>query len=164
MARFGFGVLAAAGFSGIMFAQVPAETDRPVVAQQVKATRDARPFDRSDRFRVYRGDRYYETDGQGADLLRQAISEGYRRGYAEGGLDRESSKKNGWEGSSVYKSGSSGYQTHVDRGEYRYYFRQGFLRGYQDGYANRSDYGYQTDGKLEVMVSVVNKLLTVAAY
>jgi hypothetical protein len=164
MARFGFVVFAAAFFGGVMSAQNPDEVDRPDVAGRVKPTRDARLFDRSDRFRVYRGDRYYETDGRGADLLRQAISEGYRHGYAEGGLDRESSKKNGGTGSAVYKSGSSGYQSYVDPGEYRYYFRQGFLRGYQDGYANRSDYGYQSNGRLEVMVSVVNKLLTVAAY
>lgn len=119
---------------------------------------------RGDRFRVYRGDRYYETNGWGAETLRMAITEGYRQGSAQGRSDSEDQKRSNWAASDIYKRAEYGYQQGVDRGEYKYYFRQGFQRGYLDGYSGRCDYGYAVGGKLQVMVSVVNKLMTVVAW
>src|SRR5688500_18533862 len=34
---------------------------------------------RDGRYRIFRNGRYYNTDGRGAELLRQAVNEGYRQ-------------------------------------------------------------------------------------
>ena len=135
--------------------------DRKADKDKRDSRRDTGDYDRTDRFRVYRGDHYFVTNGRGADLLRHAITEGYRQGRAEGAIAYQLSERLDWTRSDVYKSGSYGYQDLVDRGQYKYYFREGFELGYQDGYNRRSDYGFNDNGKLKVMVSVVNDLLTV---
>jgi hypothetical protein len=40
------------------------------------------------RYRVYRNGSWYHTDNRGAELLRQAVNEGYRQGFAAGRADR----------------------------------------------------------------------------
>ena len=46
-----------------------------------------------------------------------------------------------WTNSNVYRSGTYGYQSYVNRDMYQYYFQQGFEKGYQDGYNSRNQYG-----------------------
>ncbi|MFN2491506.1 MAG: hypothetical protein ABR501_01305 [Pyrinomonadaceae bacterium] len=86
-------------------------------------------------YRYSRGGNYYETNRYGAQMLQQAVNNGYSEGFRAGQADRE----DGWsfspENAIGYEDGSYGYDGYyVDLSEYRYYFREGFSRGYEDGY------------------------------
>lgn len=114
------------------------------------------------RFRIYRNGSYYNTDRRGADLLRQAVNAGYQQGFQAGRNDRNSRRRgSSWSNSSVYRSGTFGYQSYVDRGQYQYYFQQGFQRGYQDGYNSRNQYGNNSGGLLS---SILDAILDVRRY
>jgi hypothetical protein len=43
--------------------------------------------------------------------------------------------------------------------EYSYYFRQGFQRGYEDGYYGREQYGTYSNGKYSILGSVIGSIL-----
>ena len=124
----------------------------------------------SNRYRVYRNGSYYNTDTRGADLLRQAVNEGYRQGFNAGRSDSDG--RGDWTSSPVYRTGTMGYQTYVDRNQYRYYFQQGFQRGYQDGtnsqYQNdyNGDYQYGTNngGTLNILGTILNRILNIRSY
>ena len=116
------------------------------------------------RYRVYRNGSWYNTDNRGADLLRQAVNEGYRQGFAAGRSDRNRRVRLNWGGSSVYRSGSYGYQSYVDRSQYQYYFRQGFERGYQDGFNSRYQYGSNNGGSMNILSSILGSILNVQRY
>lgn len=126
----------------------------------------------SGRYRVYRGGRYYNTDNRGADMLRQAVNEGYRQGFAAGRSDYGSRRNSSWSNNSVYRSGTYGYTSGVDRGQYQYYFQQGFQRGYQDGsnsrfqngYTGSYEYGYEEGGSLNVLGTILNSILNLQSY
>jgi hypothetical protein len=125
-----------------------------------------------DRYRVYRNGSYYNTDQRGADLLRQAVNEGYRQGFAAGRRDRDNRRNSSWSSSSVYRSGSVGYQSYVTRSQYQYYFQQGFQRGYQDGssvryqndYNGNYQYGYSNNGVLTVIGAILDSVLRISSY
>jgi flagellar biosynthesis/type III secretory pathway protein FliH len=116
------------------------------------------------RLRVNRGGRWYNTDRRGAELLRQAVNEGYRQGFAAGRADRNSRRGLNWGGSSIYRSGTIGWQSHVDRGLYQHYFQQGFQRGYQDGYNSRYQYGSNSGGSLNILGSILGAILNIQQY
>ena len=80
----------------------------------------------NDRFRVKHGN--YRTDQQGVDVLQQAINEGYRQGFQVGQQDRSNRRRSNWKKNNIYRSGEMGYNSHVDRSQYQYYFQQGFQR------------------------------------
>lgn len=106
---------------------------------------------RNNRYRVYRNGSYYNTDQRGADLLRQAVNEGYRQGFSAGRSDLDGRRRISYSNSNVYQSGTYGYQSYVSQSQYQYYFRQGFQRGYQDGANtryrdNNNNYGQYNDG------------------
>jgi hypothetical protein len=52
----------------------------------------------------------------------------------------------------------------MDRSEYSYYFRQGFRRGYEDGYYSRYRYGSYRNGGYSILGQVLNTILSVQAY
>jgi flagellar biosynthesis/type III secretory pathway protein FliH len=116
------------------------------------------------RYRVHRNGRWYNTDQRGADLLRQAVNEGYRQGFAAGRSDRNRRAGLNWGGSSIYRSGTYGYQSYVDRSQYQYYFQQGFQRGYQDGYNSRYHYGSNNGGGLNILSSILGSILNIQRY
>jgi flagellar biosynthesis/type III secretory pathway protein FliH len=93
------------------------------------------------RYRIYRNGRYYNTDNRGAELLRQAVNQGYQQGFQAGEFDRNGRRRSLWTSNNVYRTGTYGYTSGVDRSQYQYYFQQGFQRGYQDGYNSRNQYG-----------------------
>jgi flagellar biosynthesis/type III secretory pathway protein FliH len=119
----------------------------------------------ANRYRVNRNGRYYNTDYRGAELLRQAVQEGYRQGFAAGRSDRNRrlSRMN-WGGSNMYRSGTYGYQSYVDRGQYQYYFRQGFEKGYQDGFNSRNHYGSYNNGSANILTSILSSILNIQRY
>jgi hypothetical protein len=124
------------------------------------------------RYRVNRGGRWYNTDNRGVELLRQAVNEGYRQGFEAGRNDLQNRRRADWSHSNVYRTGTHGYQTGVERGQYQYYFRQGFERGYQDGsnaqyqnnYNGSYQYGMDNGGSLNILGTILNQILNVQSY
>ena len=116
------------------------------------------------RYRVYRNGGWYNTDNRGAELLRQALNEGYRQGFTAGRNDRSRRVSLNWGGSNVYRSGTYGYQSYVDRSQYQYYFQQGLQRGYQDGYNSRYQYGSNNGGTLNILGSILGSILNIQQY
>ena len=124
------------------------------------------------RYRVNRDGRWYNTDNRGADLLRQAVNEGYRQGFNAGRSDYSSNRNSSWSNSNVYRTGTYGYAVGVDRTQYQYYFRQGFQRGYQDGSNSRYQDGYNGDfqygtynnGTPSILGTILNQLLNIQTY
>ena len=102
----------------------------------------------------------YRTDQRGVDLLQQAINEGYRQGFQLGQQDRNSRRKSNWKRNNIYRSGDMGYDSHVDRGQYQYYFQQGVQRGYDDGWNSRNRYGTGNS----VLGNILNILLNPRPY
>jgi len=115
-------------------------------------------------YRVYRNGSYYQTDYRGAELLRQAVNQGYQQGYRQGQIDRQNRRSGGYYGSNTYRSGTYGYQSYVDRSQYQYYFQQGFQRGYQDGYNTRTRYGYRSGGAMNILGSILGSILNIREY
>lgn len=89
------------------------------------------------------GGNWYYTNRYGANLLQQAVRDGYQEGFHAGRADRMDGWRFDYRGSYAWIDGSYGYGGYyVSRDTYRYYFRQGFERGYRDGYYGRYQYGY----------------------
>ena len=118
----------------------------------------------ANRYRVYRSGRYYNTDSRGAELLRQAVNAGYQQGFQEGRNDRSSRRRSSWNNSNIYRTGTYGYQSYVDRSQYQYYFQQGFQRGYQDGYNSRYQYGTNNGGGVNILGSILSSILNIQSY
>jgi hypothetical protein len=53
--------------------------------------------------------------------------------------------------------GYDGY--YVDLSEYQYYFREGFRRGYEDGYYSRSRYGRYSNGSASILGTILESIL-----
>jgi len=113
---------------------------------------------------VYRNGSWYNTDNRGVDLLRQAVNQGYRQGLGAGRSDRNRRIGMNWGGSSIYRSGTYGYQSYVARNQYQYYFQQGFQRGYQDGYNSRYQYGTNNNGVGNILGSILGSILNIQRY
>lgn len=113
-------------------------------------------------YRVYRNGSYYETDYRGAELLRQAVNRGYQQGYRQGQLDARYGRRSSYYDDNMYRSGTYGYQSYVDRGQYQHYFQQGFQRGYEDGYNNQYRYGYRTNNGLSILGTILNGILQIS--
>lgn len=124
------------------------------------------------RYRANRNGTWYTTDNRGADLLRQAVNEGYRQGFAAGRSDRNGRRRSSWTNSNVYRTGTYGYQSGVNQSQYQYYFRQGFQRGYQDGtnsqyqdgYNGDFQYGTNNGGTLNILGTILNQVLNLQSY
>ena len=111
------------------------------------------------RYRVYTNGSYYSTDYRGAELLRQAVRNGYVRGYQQGQMDRRSRYGYDYDNSSMYRTGTYGWQSYVARDQYQYYFQQGFQRGYEDGFYGRNRYGVRSGNTYNILGSVLNTIL-----
>jgi hypothetical protein len=114
----------------------------------------------SNNYRYSRGGSYYETNQYGAQMLRQAVNNGYEEGFRAGQADRE----DGWSFSPNdaigYEDASYGYDGYyVDMNEYQYYFREGFERGYEDGYYSRSQYGRYSNGSANILGTILQTIL-----
>jgi hypothetical protein len=111
-------------------------------------------------YRYHRGGRYYETNQYGADLLRQAVNYGYAEGFQAGRADRQDRWRSNYRDSYAYQDANYGYTGYyVDQDEYNYYFREGFRRGYQDGFSSHYRYGRYSNGSYSVQVSILGQIL-----
>ncbi len=126
----------------------------------------------SNRYRVYRNGSYYNTDQRGAELLQQAVNAGYQQGFQAARNDRSNRRRVSYSNSNIYQSGSFGYQSYVNRSQYQYYFRQGFQRGYQDGsntryqnnYDGQYEYGYNNNGSMSILGTLLSQILNIQTY
>jgi hypothetical protein len=115
----------------------------------------------SPNYRYYREGNYYETNQYGANLLRQAVNNGYAEGFQAGQADRQDGWNSSYQDSDAFQDGTYGYDGYyVDLNEYQYYFRQGFQRGYEDGYYSRSQYGNYSNGAY-ILGDVLNLILNI---
>lgn len=113
--------------------------------------------------------RTYATNQYGADLLRQAVNYGYQEGLRAGYADRSDRSNSDYRNSYAYQDASYGYDNYyVDRQEYIHYFREGFKRGYNDGYGSRRQYGryssnylggYDNNGTATILQAVLGTIL-----
>ena len=118
-----------------------------------------------DNYRYNRGGSYYYTSQYGAQMLRQAINNGYEQGYYAGQADRNDNWQFDYQDSYAYQDAAFGYDSYyVSLDEYNYYFRQGFQRGYDDGYYGRSNYGYYSGGKWQILGAAIGTILDIALY
>ena len=124
-----FGLAALLGTSEIANAQNNRQIQKQqqkVWKQQQKAEKQQQKLQtmQSRRYRVYRNGSYYQTDNRGAELLRQAVNQGYQQGYRAGQSDRGYRRGANYGASSIYRSGNYGYQSYVDSSQYGYYFQR----------------------------------------
>jgi len=111
-------------------------------------------------YRYSRGGRYYETNQYGVDLLRQAVQYGYDEGLRAGMADRQDRWTFNYQDSYAYQDANYGYGGfYVEREDYNVYFREGFRRGYDDGYHSRSQYGAYVGGRGTVLGAVLATIL-----
>ncbi|HEV2883476.1 MAG TPA: hypothetical protein VGW36_01385 [Pyrinomonadaceae bacterium] len=111
-------------------------------------------------YRYSRGGSYYQTNQYGAQMLQRAVNQGYEEGFRAGQADRE----DGWgfspQDAIGYEDASYGYDGYyVDVNEYQHYFREGFRRGYEDGYHSRSQYGHNSNGTLSILSAILGQIL-----
>ena len=116
-------------------------------------------------YRYYRGGRYYETNQYGADLLREAVNYGYDEGFRFGQADRQDGWPYNFRAAYAYRDANFGYRGYyVGQADYNYYFREGFRRGYDDGYYGRSRYGQtNSNGSYSILGSALSKILTLVS-
>ena len=112
-------------------------------------------------YRYSYGGRWHETNRYGADLMRQAVNYGYQEGLRAGHADRFDGWRNDYRGSYAYQHASYGYNGYyLDQSAYNHYFRQGFARGYDDGYGNRHRHGRRDDnGQYVILAAVLGAIL-----
>ena len=86
---------------------------------------------------------------------------GYEEGFRAGQADREDGwRSGGYRDSYAYQDANFGYTGYyVDQGEYNYYFREGFRRGYEDGFNSRNQYGSYSNGKYEILGAILSQVL-----
>ncbi len=100
------------------------------------------------------------TNQYGADVLKRAVNYGYQEGYQAGQADRQDGWAADYRNSYAYTDANYGYNGYyVSQSDYNYYFRQGFQRGYSDGYYSRSQYGNSLNGSTSILGTVLSALL-----
>jgi hypothetical protein len=92
------------------------------------------------------------------------VNYGYEEGFRAGQADREDGWGSSYQDSYAYQDANYGYDGYyVERDDYNYYFREGFRRGYEDGYDSRSQYGTESNGKYEIWANVLSSILNLQA-
>ncbi|HOV97275.1 MAG TPA: hypothetical protein PK789_11040 [Thermomonas sp.] len=111
-------------------------------------------------YRYRYGGNWYSTNSYGANLLQQAVRDGYREGWYAGQADRADRWRFDYNNNYSYLDGSYGYNGYyVSYNDYRYYFRQGFERGYRDGYYGRYQYGSYRNGEAIILPAILGMIL-----
>jgi hypothetical protein len=116
-------------------------------------------------YRYMRDGSYYTINQYGVNMLNTAVNDGYGEGYRAGKADRMDGWRADYRSNWVYQNASYGYSGYyLDRGEYSYYFREGFRRGYEDGYYSRYQYGSYNNGSYSIIGAVLNTILGLQPY
>jgi len=97
-------------------------------------------------YRYQRNGQYYQTNQYGMKKLEQALQAGYNEGYRAGRADRQDRWRYDYRSAFAYQDANYGYDgRYIPQDEYNHYFREGFQRGYDDGYYDRQKYGRKKD-------------------
>lgn len=100
------------------------------------------------------------TNQFGADVLRQAVRNGYAQGYRAGDADRQDHSPSSYQSTFAYRDANYGYAGRdVDQSDYNFYFRQALPRGYDDGFTHRAQYGSTTNGTPTILSSLLSAIL-----
>jgi hypothetical protein len=111
--------------------------------------------------RYSRGGLSYETNQYGATLLRQAVNYGYQEGFRAGQADQQDRWASDYQGSYIYQDANYGYTGYyVDLDDYNHFFREGFRRGYEDGYTRHYRYGVYANGRPTMLGTVLSVILS----
>ena len=106
-------------------------------------------------YRYSYGGNYYDTNQYGVTLLRSGVNYGYEQGYRAGQADRQDNWASSYQDSYAYQQGDYGYGGYyVNQSDYSYYFREGFRRGYEDGFNGRYQYGSYSNGTYAILGAV----------
>jgi hypothetical protein len=142
----------------IAYQRYRADYDRRARHVQVRVV--PRYYLRPAHYRYFYGGTWYTTSNYGADVLRQAVDWGYREGLRAGHADRYDGWPADFRQSIAWRDGGFGYGgRYVSRADYAYYFRQGFERGYEDGYFGRMRYGRYDRNEAVIAEAVVAAIL-----
>lgn len=115
-------------------------------------------------YRYVIGGRTRQTNQYGADVLRQAVNDGYQQGYRAGQADRQDRRRSSYSATFEYKDANYGYDgRYIDQSDYNYYFRQGFRRGYEDGFNSRYKYGRSENGTPVILAALLITILGLKA-
>ena len=130
------------------------------VQRQRPATYSRDPyFSAPPAYRYSRGGRSYEVNEGGVNLLKQAVNYGYDQGYRFGQADRQDRSPFNCENSFAYQDANYGYNGfYVDRDDYNFYFREGFRRGYEDGYRRQTQFGMYVNGRATILDAVLGSV------
>jgi len=116
-------------------------------------------------YRYYRGGQYYDANRYAADQLRQAVRYGYEEGVRAGQSDSQDHWRFDYNESFAYQNATFGYNGYyVGLDDYSYYFREGFRRGYEDGYYGRWQYGSYSNGVFGLLGNVMQGILDLRSY
>jgi hypothetical protein len=97
-------------------------------------------------YRYQRNGQYYQTNQYGMKKLEQALQAGYNEGYRAGRADRQDRWRYDYRSAFAYQDANYGYDgRYIPQDEYNHYFREGFQRGYDDGYYDRQKFGRKKD-------------------
>jgi hypothetical protein len=142
----------------IAYARYRHDYDRRMRSFQVRYA--PRYYVRPAHYRYFHGGTWYSTSNYGADVLRQAVDWGYREGMRAGRADRYDGWAADYRDSIAWRQGGFGYGGRfISRADYAYYFRQGFQRGYDDGYFGRMQYGRYVDNDAVIAEAVIATIL-----
>ena len=98
-------------------------------------------------------------------MLQEAVNRGYEEGFRSGQADRYDNWGYNYQNSYAYQDGTLGYDNYyVGMDDYSYYFREGFQRGYEDGYYNRNQYGSYNNGKYQILSAIIGTILNIARF
>ena len=111
-------------------------------------------------YRYQRDGRYYQTNEYGIEALKRALNTGYKEGFHAGRADREDRWHSDYRSSFAYQDANYGYDgRYLQQDEYNHYFREGFQRGYEDGYARRPQYGTVVNGSPSILGNILSDIL-----
>ena len=106
------------------------------------------------------GNTVRQTNQYGVNVLKQAVNYGYDQGVQAGRADRQDRRPSSYRNSFGYQDANYGYTgQYVAQSDYNYYFRQGFRRGYTDGYGSTSQYGSFNNGTGSILGNVLTSIL-----
>lgn len=123
-------------------------------------------FSTAPSYRYRHGGRWYDVNVYAAEILQDAVNYGYQEGYLAGRADRQDRWQYDCEHSFAYEDANYGFTGYyVSQSEYKYFFRQGFRRGYEDGYYGRHRYGRDDDdGTIRIMSDVLRLILDLRVF
>ena len=114
-------------------------------------------------YRYTRNGRVYQVNQYAADMLRQAVNYGYAQGVQAGQADRSDGYRGDYRKTYAYQDASYGYTgRYVPQSDYSYYFREGFRRGYQDGFGGRMQYGTGSGSTFNILSNVLSTILNLS--